>query len=125
LTTTTTTTVINDITSVNSEVSSQFERKLDLVTADLPRHYRNMLLCRSIPNTCSLDIVDYLTAMKSEKNLSAHSRGGIIKTLTQLSRFVKFKEWKSITRDDNATAANKDRIRFYSLVKKLFILLLC
>jgi integrase/recombinase XerD len=93
----------NNITSVKSEVTSDFERetfdrKLELVTADLQSHYSKDL--RGFSPQISVIIVDYLLAMKSEKNLSAHSREGVIKTLTKLSRFVDFKNWKAITRQD-------------------------
>jgi len=81
-----------------------FDRKLELVTADLQRHY-----FRSLSNigdgdggnkTIALTIIDYLLAMKAEKNLSLHSREVIIKVLTHLSRFTKYKDWKAISRED-------------------------
>jgi integrase len=44
--------------------------------------------------------VDYILAMKTEKNLSLHYREVIIKALSRLSIFTKFKDWKNISRQD-------------------------
>ena len=90
-----------DIASEKAQLSRTFERKLELITADLQPYYSKILLHESSPQKySSIIIVDYLLAMKSEKNLSLHTREVIIKTLAQLSRFTDFKDWKAITRDD-------------------------
>jgi hypothetical protein len=66
------------------------------VTADSQPHYSRILrnLYTKSPDN-SIIIIEYLLAMKSEKNLSLHTREVIIKTLTQLSRFTDFKDWKA------------------------------
>jgi integrase/recombinase XerD len=74
------------------------DRKLELVTADMQQHYHRVLL--KLPHTCNSVIVNYLLAMKTEKNLSLHSHEIIIKTLTKLSTFSHFRDWKAYSRDD-------------------------
>jgi hypothetical protein len=82
------------------ETNNNFNRKLELATAGLLPYY-NKVLSQVLPIECAADIVDYLIAMKTEKNLSLHSREIIIKTLKLLARFTSFNTWKStITRDD-------------------------
>jgi integrase len=80
-------------------IENKFDRKLELVTEDLQqKHYHKLL--ESLPRLASDEIINYLLAMKAEKNLAVHSREVIIKTLVQLSRFVKYKDWKAISRAD-------------------------
>jgi hypothetical protein len=87
-----TTAVIDDIASEKAQLSRTFERKLELVTAYLQPYYSKILREYSPQKYSPIIIVDYLLAMKSEKNLSLHTHEVIIKTLTQLSKFVDFKD---------------------------------
>ncbi|HEY9386824.1 MAG TPA: hypothetical protein VIP70_07275 [Nitrososphaeraceae archaeon] len=90
--TTTTTTIID-------EKENFFDRKLDLATAGLQPYYSRVLQ-QDLPNRCALVIIDYLLAMKTEKNLSLNFRAVIIKILNKLSVFCHFKAWETITRED-------------------------
>jgi integrase/recombinase XerD len=96
------------------ENNNNFDRKLELVTADLQPFYPRVL--RSLyakshtatqnfgeRTNCALTIINYLLAMKTEKNLSLHSREIIIKTLSKLSTFSNFKDWKVYSRNDVLT----------------------
>jgi hypothetical protein len=90
---TTTTTIIE---SNNKDNFDDDRRKLELATADLQQPFYSNVLCEFLPQNCSSVIVDYLLAMKAEKNLSAHYSQVIIKLSKKLSIFVKFKDWKAL-----------------------------
>lgn len=86
------------VTSVPENENETFDRKLDLVTEGLLPQYKNTLL--KLPYELRLDIVNYLLAMKTEKNLSLHYSRIIIKSLAQLATLIKKKAWKAYSRDD-------------------------
>jgi hypothetical protein len=92
----TTTAIIEEEEKKNN---NNFDRKLDLVTAGLQPFFIKILQ-QKLPHTHSQVIVDYLFAMKTEKNLSLHYTRTIIKLFFQLARFTNFKAWKTITRED-------------------------
>jgi integrase len=89
-----TTTIIESNNKVN------FDRKLELATADLQQSFYSKVLREFLPQNCSSVIIDYLLAMKAEKNLSAHYSQVIIKLSKKLATFVRFKDWKAYSRDD-------------------------
>jgi integrase/recombinase XerD len=80
-----------------------FDRKLSEATAGLQPFYSRMLSSigkdENISKTNSSTIIDFILAMKAEKNHSLHYRGVIIKTLVKLCRFS-FKTFKDMTRQD-------------------------
>jgi hypothetical protein len=93
-------------TIIETNNNNNFDRKLELVTAGLQPFYSKVLRELSAKSTngiCASVIIDYLLAMKTEKNLSLHSREIIIKALYKLSTFANFKDWKAYSRDDILT----------------------
>ena len=79
--------------------SSPFlDRKIEETTTGLPSHCANQLHSISESN-CAI-IVEYITAMKSEVNLSDHYRRDVIVTLYRFSKFSNDKPFKDSTRTD-------------------------
>jgi integrase/recombinase XerD len=87
------------IESTETETENNFDRKLQLVTEGLQHSYANILQ-HKLPHKLSSVIIDYLLAMKTEKNLSLNYSRIIIKSLNQLARFTHLKDWKAIDRQD-------------------------
>jgi integrase len=86
-------------TVIEEKENRDFDRKLSLATSGLQAYYSRVLQ-QELPDRCASVIVDYLLAMKTEKNPSSHHREVIIKTLNKLSMFCKYKDWKAIDRND-------------------------
>ena len=79
--------------------SSPFlDRKIEETTTGLPSHCTKQL--HSISKCNSAIIVEYITAMKSEVNLSDHYRRDVIVTLYRFSKFSNDKPFKDSTRTD-------------------------
>jgi hypothetical protein len=73
-------------------------RKIDLATAGLHPHiYKDVT--ENISSENSLNIDEYILAMKTESNVSDGHRANIIKTLSLFSRFVKNKPFIHMKRD--------------------------
>ncbi|MDQ6865035.1 MAG: hypothetical protein M3044_14570, partial [Thermoproteota archaeon] len=72
--------------------------KIGIATEGLTPEYLRTL-SRAKGN--ALDIAKYISAMKSETNMSDNYRRNIIKILSSLSVFCKNKPFKSMTREDN------------------------
>jgi hypothetical protein len=77
-------TIIDDDDENELNYDNLKNRKLELVTAGLQPAYARIL--QRIPDNVRLDIIDYLLAMKTEKNLSLHYSQIIIKSLSHLNR---------------------------------------
>jgi len=72
--------------------------KIELATQGLTASYSKKLMQMSKKNA---DVIcDYISAMRTETNLSDNYRKGIINTLGILSRFSKDKSFKSMIRSD-------------------------
>jgi hypothetical protein len=81
-------------TAIIEDKENNFDKKLDLAIAGLQQYYYRAL--QDLANRSNaLIIIDFLIAMKTEKNLSMHSHELIIKTLNLLSTFTGFKDWKA------------------------------
>jgi integrase len=83
---------------IDTKENETFDRKLQLVTEGLQPNYAKILL--RLPDNIRLGIVEYLLAMKTEKNLSLHYSRIIIRTLARLARFNHFKRWEDYSREN-------------------------
>jgi hypothetical protein len=79
-------------------ISPILDRKIDETTAGLSSYYVKNL--RSIGAMNGAIIVDYISALKIEVNLSDHYRKNIIEQLCRFSKHNKNKPFKGITRTD-------------------------
>ena len=76
-----------------------FDRKIDLVTAGIDQFFASKL--RILPKHNALTIIDYVSAMKNEINLSDGYRRLNIYVLYNISKFFANKKtYKEIERDD-------------------------
>jgi hypothetical protein len=88
--------------------SSFFDRKLESVTAGLPRGIFN-LLSNKIPNEDALTVMDYVLSLKTEINPSDNYRSDIIKILAKFIIFCRrryhlsTKPLKQLSREDVLT----------------------
>src|SRR5215216_1664112 len=76
------------------------EKKIDEVTEGLPASYANKLRSSGIPPNVVTIIVDYIISMKSEINLSDHYRKDLIEALTKFAKYLDYKPFKDMVRDD-------------------------
>ncbi len=84
-----------------------FDRKLDEITTGLQPFVKQHLLTRISPENARI-IVDYMKAMKYERNPSVHYRAQIINTIKHLSEFHENqKSYRDMTRDDIAAFLNR------------------
>ena len=97
-TTATTTTTPTTTAAGTRNISAIFDRKIDETTAGLSSFYVKNL--RSIGAMNGAVIVDYISALKIEVNLSDHYRKNIIELLCRFSKHNKNKPFKDITRTD-------------------------
>jgi hypothetical protein len=75
-----------------------FDRKLSLLTSGLDPYYSRTL--SGLPTGNALVIIDYLLAMKTEKNLSLHFTELVIKALNKLCVFCKYKHFSKMDREN-------------------------
>jgi hypothetical protein len=78
--------------------SPLLDRKIEETTTGLPAHCAKQL--HSISDGNSAIIIEYITAMKSEVNLSDHYRRDVIVTLYRFSKFSSDKLFKDSMRTD-------------------------
>ena len=83
-------------TAINS--SPLLDRKIEETVAGLQRSNGNKL--RSISENNAVSIIEYVTAMKSEVNISDNYRRDIIEFLTSFSKYNDNKSFKTLTRPD-------------------------
>jgi integrase/recombinase XerD len=83
----------------NSTTDVLLDSKIDEICAGLQAAYNRNL--RSIINQDNIKtIISYIVIMKTEVNLSDHSRKNLIDLLSRFSKFNNDKNFKDITRDD-------------------------
>ena len=75
--------------------SPLLDRKIEEITAGLPARYAKQR--HSIGEGNSAIIVEYMSSMKSEVNLSDHYRRDVIVTLYRFSKFSNDKPFKGST----------------------------
>jgi hypothetical protein len=81
--------------------SSLLDEKIDKITEALPASYANKLKAsQQISIETVTTIIDYIAAMKSEINLSDHYRKDLIEVLTRFSKYLDYKPFKDLTRDN-------------------------
>jgi hypothetical protein len=98
--------IINSIKNINNYVSCKnnddnplFDRKVEVTTAGLPARYPRTLK-NEISQGNALIICDFISALKTEINLSDNYRRSNIERLINLSRFHNQKPFADIKRDD-------------------------
>ena len=105
---TTTNTATSITTSATYDRDSLLERKVGFITEGLTRQYAERLYKMRRDNT--LDIIDFISSMKTEINLSANHIKNNIMVLTLLSQFHNNeKSFKQMTRED--VLSYLDRLR--------------
>jgi hypothetical protein len=92
MTTTTTTTLLT---------GTMLDSKIQETGAGLPLSYTNKLYAINQRNATT--IINYITAMRIEVNLSDHCRKDLIEILCRFSRYYKDKPFRDITRDNITT----------------------
>jgi integrase len=98
--------IINSIKDINNYASCKnnddnplFDRKVEVTTAGLPARYSRTLK-NEISQGNALIICDFISALKTEINLSDNYRRSNIERLISLSRFHNQKPFADIKRDD-------------------------
>jgi hypothetical protein len=81
--------------------SPLLDRKIDEATEGLPLSYNKHL--HSTGQTNAKTIIEYITAAKSELNLSDNYRKDIVEALARFSRYNDNRPFKDITRIDIIT----------------------
>ncbi len=89
---------MNTVVICNNKIDSLFDSKIDSVTRGL-RHDANRYL-RTISIQNALVIIDYITSMRTEINLSDNYRRDLIILLCRFSRINHHKPFEQITRQD-------------------------
>ena len=85
--------------AANNEDNPLFDRKVEVTTAGLPARYSRALK-NEITQGNALIICDFISALKTEINLSDNYRRSNIERLINLSRFHNQKPFADIKRDD-------------------------
>ena len=89
---------VSTSTSSNANKSALLDKKIEDTTAGLQKFYTELL--HSINEDNAAAIVEYITAMKNEVNLSDHYKKDLIILLCKFSRDNKNKLFKDLTRTD-------------------------
>ena len=89
----------NYVSCKNNDESPLFDRKVEAITAGLPARYSRTLK-NEITQGNALIICDFISALKTEINLSDNYRRSNIERLVNLSRFHNQKPFADIKRDD-------------------------
>ena len=92
---------MNMAITYNNQVDSLFGRKIESVTKGLRPDSKKHLQSISIPN--ALVIIDYITSMRTETNLSDNYKRDLIILLCRFSRTNHHKLFEQITRQDIIT----------------------
>src|SRR5215208_4805315 len=91
----------------------EFGRKLETVTAGLPREFSG-LLQNKIPKEDAMTVIDYIISLKAEINPSGNYRRDIVKCLTRFIAFChKEREAKKLKQLDR-----KDVLAFLDSLRK-------
>jgi hypothetical protein len=89
------TTIINQLVNDREVI----DRKIDLATAGL-HHFISKPLTQDVSPQNALTISQYVLTMKNEINISDSYREITIKILQNLCKFVRYKDFLNITRED-------------------------
>jgi len=89
---------VNTVVTFNNKIDSLFDRKIESVTRGLRPDANRYLQSISLPN--ALVIIDYITSMRTEINLSDNYRRDLIILLCRFSRTNHHKPFEQITRQD-------------------------
>jgi integrase len=92
---------VNTVVTCNNKTDSLFDRKIESVTKGLRPDAKRHL--QSIPITNALVIIDYITSMRTEINLSDNYRRDLIILLCRFSHTNHDKLFEQITRQDIIT----------------------
>lgn len=71
--------------AVTTTIEPDFDRKLEIVAAGLPREHSNLL--EKIPRKDALTVMDYMISLNVEVNPSVNYRKDIIKCLTRFCHY--------------------------------------
>jgi hypothetical protein len=88
-------------TSTSSHKSALLDRKIEETAAGLPKYYTELL--RFVAKDNAAIIVEYISAMKSEVNLSDNYRRDLIELLSRFSKYNNDRSFKELMRDDIIT----------------------
>ena len=88
-------------TSTELLTGTLLDRKIEETGAGLPLSYTNKLYVINQRNAAT--IIDYISAMRIEVNISDHYRKDLIEILCRVSRYCKDKLFKDVTRDNITT----------------------
>lgn len=92
---------MNTVVACNNKIDSLFDRKIESATRSLRPDANRYLQSISIPN--ALVIIDYITSMRTEINLSDNYRRDLIILLCRFSRANHNKPFEQVTRQDVVT----------------------
>ena len=84
--------------SQSQSQSAVLDRKIDEISAGLQASYNRNL--RSISEANAITIINYITTMKTEINLSDSYRKDLIQLLSKFSRYCDNRLFKDFTRAD-------------------------
>jgi integrase len=96
---------LNKLQEFDRKLETNFQRKLEEVTAGLPPEYSNLLLDK-IPRQDTITVIDYIMSLKAEVNASENYRKDVIKCMTRFIAFcyshsqTKAKKLKQLQRED-------------------------
>jgi hypothetical protein len=71
--------------AVTTTIEPDFDRKLEIIAAGLPREHSNLL--EKIPRRDALTVMDYMITLNAEVNPSVNYRKDIIKCLTRFCHY--------------------------------------
>lgn len=94
--------------------SSSVEMKIDSVTEGLEAQFANRIRRVSMDNR--LVIIDFLSSMKLEINISYNHKRNYIRLLHKLSKFYHDKPFKVMTRDEVVSILDSVRKLLYLLM---------
>jgi integrase len=89
----------SNITDINK--SALLDRKIEETAAGLPKYYTELL--RSVAKDNAATIVEYISAMKIDVNLSDNYRRDLVEVLSRFSKYYNDRPFKDLVRDDIIT----------------------
>jgi hypothetical protein len=84
--------------NINSNKSALLDRKIEETAAGLQKYYTELF--RSVAKDNVATIVEYISAMKSEVNLSDNYRRDLIELLSRFSKYNNDRPFKDLVRAD-------------------------
>jgi hypothetical protein len=84
--------------NTNASKSALLDRKIEETAAGLPKYYTELL--RSVAKDNAATIVEYISAMKIEVNLSDNYRRDLVEVLSRFSKYNNDRPFKDLVRTD-------------------------